>query len=164
MNRTLKGGVSFTVLVEPDGITWVEIRREADDELMALVHWSCTTELLEGFVNRWLVDQLADLPPAHRSSSCSIAKRIVLLGTRLYERIGTVAGHLAGVGKSLESAGASYNKAVGSVESQLLTTARELPTLGISSAKAAAELQDADVTSRALAKPELVVPVEPHAA
>ena len=92
------------------------------------------------------------------------AEQIVLLGTRLYERIGTVAGHLAAVGKSLESAGASYNKAVGSVESQLLTTARELRTLGVSSAKAAAELPVVDVTSRAFAKPELALPAEQHAA
>ena len=77
MNRTLKGGVSFTVIVEPDGTTWVEIRREADDELLALVDWSCTTELLEDFVDRWLADKLADLPPARRCSSCGIAVQIV---------------------------------------------------------------------------------------
>ena len=92
------------------------------------------------------------------------AEQIVLLGTRLYERIGTVAGHLAGVGKSLESAGAAYNKAVGSVESQLLTTARDLRTLGISSAKAAPELAATDMTSRVFTKPELVVQIGSEAA
>jgi len=92
------------------------------------------------------------------------AEQIVLLGTRLYERIGTVAGHLAGVGKSLESAGAAYNKAVGSVESQLLTTARELRTLGISSAKPSPELPVVDVSSRVFVKPELGPSPESHAA
>jgi len=92
------------------------------------------------------------------------AEQIVLLGTRLYERIGIVADHLAGVGKSLESAGACYNKAVGSVESQLLTTTRELRTLGISSAKAAPELAVIDVTIRPFTKPEMALRAELPAA
>ena len=54
------------------------------------------------------------------------AQKIVTLGTRLYERIGVVAGHVAAVGKQIEAAGTAYNKAVGSIEANLLTTAREL--------------------------------------
>ena len=92
------------------------------------------------------------------------AEQIVQLGTRLYERIGIVAGHFASVGKGLEAAGVAYNKAVGSVESQLLTTARELRTLGVSSAKVAPELPVVDVASRVFTKPELATPTEPHAA
>jgi len=85
------------------------------------------------------------------------AEQIVLLGTRLYERIGTVAGHLTAVGKGIDAAGAAYNKAVGSVESQLLTTARELRTLGISSTKATPELPLSESTCRLFAKPELAI-------
>jgi DNA recombination protein RmuC len=82
------------------------------------------------------------------------AERIVALGTRLYERIGVVAGHLNSVGKGIEAAGAAYNKAVGSVESQLLTTARELRTIGVSSAKPDPEIVITDVAARAFVKPE----------
>ncbi|MCM3662393.1 DNA recombination protein RmuC [Georgenia satyanarayanai] len=60
-------------------------------------------------------------------SSASVtedAKRLLELGRTLYERLGTVAGHTAQLGRTLESAVQHYNKLVGSVESRLLVTAR----------------------------------------
>lgn len=83
------------------------------------------------------------------------AQRIVELGTRLYDRIGVVAGHVAGVGKQIEAASTAYNKAVGSIEANLLTTARELRTLGVS-AKDTASLAAIDPTPRPFVKPELL--------
>src|SRR5690606_26137128 len=60
-------------------------------------------------------------------SSASVtedAKRLLELGRTLYERLGTVAGHVGQLGRTLESAVQHYNKLVGSVESRLLVTAR----------------------------------------
>ena len=82
------------------------------------------------------------------------AQKIVALGTRLYERIGVVAGHVATVGKQIEAAGSAYNKVVGSIETNLLTTARELRGLGVS-AKDAPELAAIDLTPRPFVKPEV---------
>ncbi|WP_324650718.1 DNA recombination protein RmuC [Georgenia sp. H159] len=52
------------------------------------------------------------------------AKRLLDLGRTLYERLGTVAGHVGQLGRTLESAVQHYNRLVGSVESRLLVTAR----------------------------------------
>lgn len=52
------------------------------------------------------------------------AKRLLDLGRTLYDRLGTVAGHVGQLGRTLESAVQHYNRLVGSVESRLLVTAR----------------------------------------
>src|SRR5690606_35896871 len=52
------------------------------------------------------------------------ARRLLELGRTLYERLGTVAGHVGQLGRTLESAVQHYNRLVGSVESRLLVTAR----------------------------------------
>ena len=52
------------------------------------------------------------------------------LGRELYERLGVFAGHFAKVGKSLDGAIDTYNKAVGSFETRVLVTARKFPELG----------------------------------
>lgn len=60
-------------------------------------------------------------------SSASVtedAQRLLVLGRTLYERLGTVAGHIGQLGRSLESSVQHYNRLVGSVESRLLVTAR----------------------------------------
>ena len=51
-------------------------------------------------------------------------------GRTLYERLGTVAGHLDALGGALRRSVTAYNKAVGSMENRLLVTARSLETLG----------------------------------
>jgi DNA recombination protein RmuC len=59
------------------------------------------------------------------------ARAVGQLGRELYERLGVFTGHLSGVGRSLEGAIGSYNKAVGSLESRVLVSARKFPGLGI---------------------------------
>ena len=54
------------------------------------------------------------------------AREIQKLGTDLYERIGTVAKHVAGIGKALDDATNAYNKSVSSLETRLLPSARKL--------------------------------------
>ena len=58
------------------------------------------------------------------SSVTEDAKRLLDLGRTLYDRLGTVAGHIGQLGRTLESAVQHYNRLVGSVESRLLVTAR----------------------------------------
>ena len=59
------------------------------------------------------------------------ARDIQAAGRELYERLGTFAGHLAKVGRSLNSSVDSYNKAVGSLESRVLPSARRFEQLGV---------------------------------
>ena len=58
------------------------------------------------------------------------ARAVSRLGRELYDRLGIFAGHLAGVGKSLDAAARNYNSAVGSFETRVLVTARKFPELG----------------------------------
>ena len=58
------------------------------------------------------------------------ARELVELGRTLYERLGTVAGHLDALGTALNRSVTAYNRAVGSVESRLLVTARSFNALG----------------------------------
>lgn len=57
------------------------------------------------------------------------AQKISQLGKELYERLGTLADHWAGVGKNLAEAVSAYNKATGSLESRVLVTARRFKEL-----------------------------------
>ena len=58
------------------------------------------------------------------------ARELLALGRTLYERLGTVAGHLDSLGTALSRSVTAYNRAVGSMESRLLVTAGSFTTLG----------------------------------
>jgi len=58
------------------------------------------------------------------------ARELLELGRTLYERLGTVAGHLDALGGALRRSVTAYNKAVGSMENRLAGTARPLATPG----------------------------------
>lgn len=57
------------------------------------------------------------------------AQEISQLGRELYERLGTMADHMAKVGKGLGGAVNSYNAAVASLESRVMVTARRFREL-----------------------------------
>ena len=57
------------------------------------------------------------------------ARELLELGRTLYERLGTVAGHLDALGGALRRSVTAYNRAVGSMETRLLVTARSLESL-----------------------------------
>lgn len=59
------------------------------------------------------------------------AQAIHELGVELHKRLGTFAGHLAKLGRSLDGAVGSYNDAVGSFESRVLVQARRLEDHGV---------------------------------
>ena len=87
------------------------------------------------------------------------ARTVSELGRQLYERLGTLAGHVARLGKSLDNAVGAYNDAVGSLESRVLVTARQFPDLGVSAAKEISELEPVQRMVRSSQAPELTTRV-----
>jgi DNA recombination protein RmuC len=79
------------------------------------------------------------------------AQKISELGKELYERLRIFATHLGAVGKDLDRAVDSYNKAVGSLESRVLVSARRFPELGAASVLEMPEPAQIETTSRTLA-------------
>lgn len=55
------------------------------------------------------------------------ARELFLLGTQLYERLGSVAGHADDLRRAIERTVDGYNRLVGSLESRVLVTARRFP-------------------------------------
>src|SRR5271154_1362032 len=78
------------------------------------------------------------------------AQQISTLGKELHERLRKLAGHIAGVGTSLDKAVESYNQAVGSLENRVLVSARKFSELGASVAEDIPELEPIETTARAL--------------
>ncbi|WP_203336145.1 DNA recombination protein RmuC [Nocardioides limicola] len=59
------------------------------------------------------------------------AERVRALGVEMHDRLGVMAGHLDGLGRSLNQAVGNYNSAVGSLESRVLVTARRFAEMGV---------------------------------
>lgn len=59
------------------------------------------------------------------------AREVHRLGRELHERLGTMAGHLDKVGRSLAGAVTSYNSAIGSLEGRVMVSARRFSELGV---------------------------------
>lgn len=96
--------------------------------------------LLRAVAYGWRQEQLAEN-----------AQVISELGRILYERIATLAGHFAGLGKNLDRAVDAYNKAVGSLESRVLVAARKFKELGASTDRDLEASEMVDKSARALA-------------
>ena len=59
------------------------------------------------------------------------AQAVLAAGRELHQRLGTLGGHLAKVGSSLESSVKAYNQAIGSLESRVLVTSRRFHDLKV---------------------------------
>jgi DNA recombination protein RmuC len=59
------------------------------------------------------------------------ARAVSALGRELYERLGTMARHVAKLGRSLDTAVGAYNEAIGSLESRVLVSARKFEQHGV---------------------------------
>ena len=59
------------------------------------------------------------------------AVKVQELAKRLYNRLGTLGGHLTRLGNSLKGSVDAYNATIGSLERQTLVTARQLADLGV---------------------------------
>jgi DNA recombination protein RmuC len=87
------------------------------------------------------------------------AREVHALGQELYDRIGTMAGHLHALGRSLGSAVGNFNKTVGTLETRVLVTGRKLADHGI--AGELVTLEPIEVQPRRLTAAELTEGDEP---
>lgn len=78
------------------------------------------------------------------------AKEISVLGKELHDRLRLLGAHVEGVGKGLDRAVESYNKAVGSLESRVMVSARKFVELGAPVTDEIAMLEPIETTTRNL--------------
>jgi DNA recombination protein RmuC len=83
------------------------------------------------------------------------ARDISDLGKQLYERMRTLAEHIANIGSGLERANTAYNQAVGSIESRVLPAARRFKELGAASGSDITTIEPVDTQPRQLPIPEI---------
>jgi DNA recombination protein RmuC len=81
------------------------------------------------------------------------AREVHVLGQELYERLATLGGHFAAVGRSLASTVGHYNKTVASLETRVLVTGRKLADHGVTGELE--PLEPVEAQPRALTAPEL---------
>lgn len=91
------------------------------------------------------------------------ARQLFALGTELYERIGTVAGHADDLRRALERTVDSYNRFAGSLESRVLASARRFPGIDDTKLDAVSPPRAVETPLRRWSAPELVAvdPAEP---
>jgi len=78
------------------------------------------------------------------------AQKISALGKELHDRLRMLGAHIDNVGKGLDRAVESYNKAVGSLESRVMVSARKFVELGAPVTEEIAELGPIETTTRNL--------------
>ncbi|HET8889936.1 MAG TPA: DNA recombination protein RmuC [Candidatus Angelobacter sp.] len=78
------------------------------------------------------------------------ARDISMLGRELHDRLRMLGAHIDNVGKGLDRAVESYNKAVGSLESRVMVSARKFVELGAPVTDEIAELSPIETTTRNL--------------
>ncbi|HEY1529053.1 MAG TPA: DNA recombination protein RmuC [Candidatus Angelobacter sp.] len=78
------------------------------------------------------------------------AHEISCLGKELHDRLRLLGSHIDNVGKGLDRAVESYNKAVGSLESRVMVSARKFVELGAPVTEEIAELSPIETTTRNL--------------
>ena len=76
------------------------------------------------------------------------AQKISRLGQELFDRLVTLSDHVARVGRGLNSAVSSYNKAVASMESRVLVSARKFKEMGNNSSGTLDELLPIETVPR----------------
>jgi DNA recombination protein RmuC len=81
------------------------------------------------------------------------AVKVQELAKRLYNRLGTLGGHLTRLGNSLKGSVDAYNATIGSLERQTLVTARQLADLGVAGSPLP-ELSVVELAPRQLQAPE----------
>src|SRR5687768_15440430 len=84
------------------------------------------------------------------------AEEVAELGRQLHKRIGTMAGHLAKLGRAIGTTTNAYNDTIGSLERQVLVSARKLADHGVESGKDIESPAQVDTAVRSLQAPELV--------
>ena len=82
------------------------------------------------------------------------AQAVQRLGQELHARLGSMAGHLDKVGRSLNASVVAYNQAMGSLEGRVLVSARRFAELGVTS-EPLDEPRQVETVPRSAAAPEL---------
>ncbi len=82
------------------------------------------------------------------------AHAVQRLGQELHARLGSMAGHLDRVGRSLNASVVAYNQAMGSLEGRVLVSARRFVDLGVTT-EHLDEPRQVETVPRSLAAPEL---------
>jgi DNA recombination protein RmuC len=108
---------------------------EAMSSRVILASPSSLMSILSGQAHSWRLEQFQ-----------KNAEEIRILGGQLYDRIATFVDNFSGVGKALEQAVSSYDKAVGSLERRVLVSARKFRELG---ATAQPEIAEVNIVERA---------------
>jgi DNA recombination protein RmuC len=104
----------------------------AIDEDPALLDYSFSKRVaLASPVNLWAVLKTVSFTWTQQEVSTE-ARTLLALGTQLFDRLGTVAGHADDLRRALERTVDSYNKFAGSLESRVLVTARQFPGIDAS--------------------------------
>jgi len=80
------------------------------------------------------------------------AAEIAALGKELHARLATMGGHVARLGRNLESANTAYNAMVGSLESQVMSQAKRFEALEVAGAKEIEALPVIETSPRPLTK------------
>jgi DNA recombination protein RmuC len=83
------------------------------------------------------------------------AQKIFTTGTELLQRLGSMAGHIETLGRSLTSSVKHYNSFVGSLESRVFPSARRLSELGTQGDLEEA-LETVEDLPKALSAPEMI--------
>jgi DNA recombination protein RmuC len=126
--RTVRATPEFVVLFVP-GESFLSAALEAEptlleyaaDRKVVLATPSTLIALLRTVAYAWTQETLSER-----------TREIHDLGRELYERLTTMSGHLDRLGRSLNGAVSSYNRAVGSLENRVLVSARRFNDLGVS--------------------------------
>lgn len=88
------------------------------------------------------------------------ARRLFELGTELYQRLGSLAGHADDLRRAIERTVDSYNRFTGSLETRVLVTARKFPGIDETKLEAAAAPATIEKSPRKLVAPELIAPLD----
>lgn len=112
-------------------------------------------------VNLWAVLKTVAFTWTQQEVSTE-ARNLLKLGTQLFERVGTLAGHADDLRRALERTVDSYNKFAGSLESRVLVTARQFP--GIDPASIADAPAAIKTSGRRFTAPELLASAQESSA
>lgn len=120
---------------------------EALSSKVILASPSSLMSILSGQARSWRMEQFQ-----------KNAEEIRILGGELYDRISKFVDNFSGVGRALEQAVSSYDKAVGSLERRVLVSARKFRELGATAQAEITEVEPLERMPRTL-QADLLVPV-----
>ena len=106
-------------------------------------------------VNLWAVLKTVAFSWTQQDVSAE-AKRLFELGSTLYQRLGSLAGHADALRRAIERTVESYNRFAGSLETRVLATARQFP--GIDDTRLLPEVPPVTTSPRSLSAVELIGP------